>query len=185
MWPGYKAKYYGKPFVSKLSIQKMCRVTVSRIDSILFRIYSICTTFDSIVSTIDSVRKTDSMQNYRLDRVPRSAQFLLILPCSSQSFNNRVDSPTPTAAPWHLTTPTAVIQSASRPVFCFTPHLRQSPVALKAGRQTQENQTRSKTMKTTTGTRHALLTAPVTERAQWVWLSAKWLQLAWANQLDC
>ena len=34
-----------------------------------------------------------------------------------------------------------------------------SPVAPKAGRQKQEHQTRSRTMKTTTGTRHALPTA--------------------------
>ena len=53
---------------------------VLRIDSIIIKIDSICTTFDSIVSTIDSVKKTDSMQNYRLDHVPRSTQYLLILP---------------------------------------------------------------------------------------------------------
>ena len=42
-------------------------------------------------------------------------------------------------------------------LICFTPHLRQSSVAQKGGRQKQGNQTRSRTMKTTTGTRHALL----------------------------
>ena len=119
------------------------------------------------------------MQNHRLDCVPRSTQYLLILPCLSQSFNNRVD---PSAIESilqqlsrfahanhsdtrHLTTSTGHAKKCSqqsRLVFkliCFTPHLRQSPVALKAGRQSKENQTISRTMKTTTGTRHALLTA--------------------------
>ena len=59
-----------------------------RIDSIVIKIESICATFHSIVSTIYSFKKTDSMQNHRLDCVPRST---LILPCLRQSFNNRVD----------------------------------------------------------------------------------------------
>ena len=61
---------------------------VIKIDSIVIKIDSICATFHSIVSTINSFKKTDSMQNHRLDCVPRST---LILPCLSQSFNNRVD----------------------------------------------------------------------------------------------
>ena len=88
-----------------------CVVCGSRIDSIVLRIDSIVTRIDSIVikidsiektdsivlridwivSTIDSVKKTASMQNHRLDCVPRST---LILPCLSQSFNNRVDPST-------------------------------------------------------------------------------------------
>ena len=70
---------------------------VTRIDSIVIKIDSIEKTdsivlrIDWIVSTIDSVKKTASMQNHRLDCVLRST---LILPCLSQSFNNRVDPST-------------------------------------------------------------------------------------------
>ena len=102
------------------SIEKTDSI-VLRIDSIVIKIDSICATFDSIVSTIDSVKKTASMQNHRLDCVPRST---LILPCLSQSFNNRVDPSTiqlilQQSSPFahanrshtrHLTTPTGHAQ---------------------------------------------------------------------------
>ena len=74
---------------------------VMKTDSIVIKIDSICATFDSIVSTIDLVKKTSSMQNNPLDRVPRSTQYLLILSCSSQSFNNRGDSGHNRVNPYH------------------------------------------------------------------------------------
>ena len=102
---------------------KNCDVCVSRIDSIVIRIDSIVIKIDSIVHKIDSLKKTDLMQNYGLDCVPRSTQYLLILPCSSQSFtiesiiqqlsrsfSNQVNLLMPTAATWHLTTPTRHVQ---------------------------------------------------------------------------
>ena len=73
-------KSYGKPFVSKLSIQKMCHV---RLQNQLN-----CGKPTRFVphSTRLSAQLTRS-----LDCVPRSTQYLLILPCLRQSFNNQVN----------------------------------------------------------------------------------------------
>ena len=86
---------------------KKCVVCVSRIDSIVIKIDLIekKTRLDWNKNRLDlchvqlncwhnwhGPQNNDSMQNYQLDCVPRSTQCLLILPCSSQFFNNRVDS---------------------------------------------------------------------------------------------
>ena len=86
------------------------------------KIDSICATFDLIVSTIDSVKKTDSMQNYRLNRV---RAWVSMHPSCSYTKTSLL-----TALTWLL-----------------KDWLEQ----LKAGRQKQENQTRSRTMKTCMG----------------------------------
>ena len=108
--------------------------------------------------------------------MPRSTHYLLILPCSSQSFNNRVDSLTPTTPLDHTHWTCAVMQSAKQAgLQCFAPHLRQSPVALKAGRQNQREPDKVKNHENHDW-HEACFADCVTGYAQWVWLSAKWLR---------
>ena len=111
---------------------KNCVVCVSRIDSILLKIDSILLKIDSIViNRLDWKNRLDLRhvrfdcqhnwlgQKNRLDAklstrscatfhsmFTDSTLFESILQQSGRSFSNRVDSATPTAATWDLTTPT-------------------------------------------------------------------------------
>ena len=154
---------------------KKCVVCVSRIDLILFKIDSIVKNrldcdknrldCDSIVTRLSaqltcSKKPTGSCATF-CSIFTDSTLFESIKSILQQSSRFAHANHSHLALN-HTHWTCAIMQSASRMIFkliCFTPHLGQSPVALKTGRQKQERQTRSRTMKTMTGTRHALLTA--------------------------
>ena len=81
----------------------------------------------------------------------------------------------------HLTTPTGHAQKCSQQsrlvykLICFTPHLRQPTVALKAGRQKQENQNHD--------WHEACFANCVTAHAKWVWSSGVY-GYGWRERID-